>query len=145
MDSEQEVHRKHEIYFRKVYNEDWEKLPIFKGWLINGEKGIYFGKCKVCDRHLRAQRSDIYKHSQSLIHQKNMEKKGLKPVMTPYPFKKKVNKNVYMNPESIDKNISEDSEGYTSSYRIETAQAYDPDSYDTEANDIIEYEHEEQF
>lgn len=31
MDSEQEVHRKHEIYFRKVYNEDWEKLPIFKG------------------------------------------------------------------------------------------------------------------
>lgn len=48
-----------------------------------------------------------------------------------------------MNPESIDKNISEDSEGYTSSYRIETAQAYDPDSYDTEANDIIEYEHEE--
>ncbi|KAL5290784.1 hypothetical protein ACFFRR_010265 [Megaselia abdita] len=61
----------------KIYNVEWEKLPTFKGWLINGDKGILFAKCQVCDRHLRAQRNDIYKHSQSIKHKNNMIKEGM--------------------------------------------------------------------
>uniref|UniRef100_T1GGW7 Uncharacterized protein n=1 Tax=Megaselia scalaris TaxID=36166 RepID=T1GGW7_MEGSC len=42
---------------KKIYNPEWEKLPIFKGWLINGDKGETFAKCRACDRYLRAQRT----------------------------------------------------------------------------------------
>ncbi|XP_023726024.1 5-hydroxyisourate hydrolase isoform X1 [Cryptotermes secundus] len=56
-------------YFQ-FYNGEWEKLPIFKGWLAPVPDNRHKAFCKYCKKEFRAHRTDLRTHARSRKHQK---------------------------------------------------------------------------
>ncbi|KAB7497158.1 putative low-specificity L-threonine aldolase 1 [Armadillidium nasatum] len=55
----------------------WKSIPQFRGWLEVEEHKIY---CKVCDKELKPNKTEIFKHSTGKVHQKKCFKKGISAV-----------------------------------------------------------------
>ena len=61
---------------RYCYNEDWETLPEFRGWLEKSVNDTDKAYCNVCEHEFRSHVGDIRGHSKTQKHLKKMEEAG---------------------------------------------------------------------
>ena len=59
-------------YRAQQYRVEWERKNWAKSWLMKSSKGFSMAFCKVCDKHLKAGKSELMKHCKSSVHIANM-------------------------------------------------------------------------
>lgn len=52
-----EPHCKKKKKSLQTYTTKWEQLSVYKSWLSKSSKGIYYGRCKACDKDLKISNS----------------------------------------------------------------------------------------
>ncbi|XP_069686318.1 probable 5-hydroxyisourate hydrolase R09H10.3 isoform X2 [Periplaneta americana] len=62
--------KKNTVRYLQFYNDDWEKLPIFKEWLAPVPDNKNKAFCKYCRKQFRAHRTDLRTHARSRKHQR---------------------------------------------------------------------------
>lgn len=78
--------------YDKAFQSAWMKDPLFEKWLEEVKNDQTKARCKVCKTELRAHKTDLKKHSESVKHSQNMRKIDPKQVSLKTAFSKGENK-----------------------------------------------------
>ena len=60
--------------YTKWFQKSWLKDATLRGWVEEVKNDNKKAYCKVCEVHLRAQKCDLRKHSETTKHKRNMTK-----------------------------------------------------------------------
>nr|XP_033339076.1 SCAN domain-containing protein 3-like isoform X1 [Megalopta genalis] len=66
------THQPSKKVYPQKFREAWMKEPIFAPWLARSPLNKFEAKCHVCNRVLRAKRSDLLQHEKTVTHQEQM-------------------------------------------------------------------------